>query len=47
MVKKKDKDIAKAERQKQELPEKRPDDDMKLVSELASNPNVLGYMTQL
>jgi hypothetical protein len=39
----KDEDIKKAERQKQELPEKRPDDDMKLVSELASNPNVLGY----
>ena len=43
MVKKKDKDIAKAEKQKQELPEKRPDDDMKLVSEMAADPNVMGY----
>ena len=43
MAKKKDKDIAKAETQKQELPKKRPDDDMKMVSEMAADPNVLGY----
>jgi len=43
MAKKKDKDIAKAEKQKQELPKKRPDDDMKMVSEMAADPNVLGY----
>ena len=43
MAKKKDKDIAKAETQKQELPKKRPNDDMKMVSEMAADPNVLGY----
>ena len=41
----KDKDIKKAEKPKviSEKPKPRPDDNMKLVSDMASNPNVMGY----
>ena len=41
----KDKDIKKAEKAKiiSEKPKPRPDDNMKLVSDMASNPNVMGY----
>ena len=41
----KDKDIKKAEKAKAitEKPEPRPDEDMKIVSEMAANPNIMGY----
>ena len=43
MAKRKNKDIAKAEKQKQALPKERPVENMKLLQELADDPNVMGY----